>query len=168
MFRRLNFLLPNAQLAQKVVNELSGLGVKDRNIHTYAKHDLPTASLNPATENQINDEAQEIENIFWNGNLFMFFVFLIILVVAMTTQQYMLALLSLAVMMLSFAAGNFFAQHIPHTHMSEFKEALNHNELLLMVDVPDEKVGYIENTIHRHHPAAFEGGSSWTLKSVDI
>ena len=168
MFRRLNFLLPNAQLAQKVVNELSSLGVKNRYIHAYAKQNFPAASLNPATVNQINDEAREIEKIFWNGNLFMFFLFFIILIVAITNQQYMLALLSLAVMILNFAAGNFFAKHIPHTHISEFKEALNHNELLLMVDVPDEKVGYIENKIHRHHPAAIEAGTSWTLKSVDI
>ena len=168
MFRRLNFLLPNAKLAQKVVNELSKLGVKDKNIHTYAKHSLPIASLNPATENQANDEAQAIENIFWNGNLIMFFIFLLIMLVAITYQQYILSLLSIAVMIISFAAGNFFARHIPHTHLSEFKEALNHNELLMMVDVPDEKVGVIENTIHRHHPAAFECSSSWTLKSVDI
>jgi len=168
MFRRLNFLLPNAQLAQKVVNELSSLGVKSRYIHAYAKQNFPIASLNPATENQVNDEAREIEKIFWNGNLFIFFLFLFVLIVALSTQQFMLALLSLAAMIISFAAGNFFAQHIPHTHFNEFKQALNHNELLLMVDVPDEKVSYIENNIHRHHPAAIECGSSWTLKSVDI
>ena len=46
MFRRLNFLLPNAGLAQKVVNELIKLGVNDKNIHTYAKHNLPIGSLN--------------------------------------------------------------------------------------------------------------------------
>lgn len=168
MFRRLNFLLPNAKLAQKVVNELSKLGVKDRNIHTYAKHNLPIASLNPATENQVNDEAQLIENIFWNGNLLMFFIFLLIMLIAITNQQYSLALLSIGVMVISFAAGSFFARHIPHTHLGEFKGALSHNELLMMVDVPDEKVGVIENTIHRHHPAAFECASSWTLKSLDI
>lgn len=168
MFRRLNFLLPNAQLAQKVVSELSMLGVKEKNIHTYAEHSLPTGSLNLATENQVNDEAQLIEDIFWKGNLSLFFIFLIISVITLGTQQYFLSLMSFGVMILSFMAGNFFVKHIPHTHLSEFKHAVNHNELLMMIDVPDEKAGFIENTIHRHHPSAVEGGSSWTLKGVDI
>jgi len=168
MFRRLNFLLPNARLAQKVANELTDLGVSDKNIHTYAEHNLSTGSLNPATKNQANDEAQLIEDIFWKGNLTLFFVFLVISIIAITTQQYFLALMSLAVMIISFVRGNFFVKHIPHTHLGEFKRALNHNELLMMADVPDEKAGFIENIIHRHHPAAIEGGSSWTLKGVDI
>ncbi|RDH83880.1 MAG: hypothetical protein DIZ80_07020 [endosymbiont of Galathealinum brachiosum] len=168
MFRRLNFLLPNAKLAQKVVNELSRLGVNEKNIHTYTEHNLPTGSLNLATENQANNEAQLIEDIFWKGNLTLFFVFLTICIIALSTQQYFLSLMSLGVMILSFAVGNFFVKHIPHTHLGEFKHAVNHNELLMMVDVPDENVGFIENTIHRHHPAAIEGGSSWTLKGIDI
>jgi hypothetical protein len=168
MFRRLNFLLPNAELAQKVASELDNLGVNQNNIHTYAKRKLPIGSLNPATDNQINNEAQQIENIFWKGNLVLFFIFMLICVAAIAAQQYILALLSLGIMILSFTAGNFFVKHIPHTHFNEFKHATSHNELLMMVDVQDSDVDYIENRIHRHHPAAIEGGSSWTLKGVDI
>jgi len=168
MFRRLNFLLPNARLAQNVANELTMLGVSDKDIHTYAEHNLPIGSLNPATENQVHDEAQKIENIFWKGNLALFFIFLGICLIAFIMQQYSLALLSLGVMIISFAVGYFFVRHIPRVHINEFKHAVSHNELLMMVDIPDDKVGFIENIIHRHHPAAVEGGSSWTLKSVDI
>jgi len=168
MFRRLNFLLPNVQLAQKVVNELIELGVNKKNIHTYTRQNIPTGSLNLATKNQTQDEAQKIENIFWNGNLILFFIFLILCISAIAMQQYSLALLSLGIMILSFSAGNFFARHIPHTHFGEFKHALSHNELLLMVDVPNNKVGDIENLIHRHNPAAIEGGSSWALKNIDL
>jgi len=168
MFRRLNFLLPNVQLTQKVVNELIDLGVNQKNIHTYTKQNIPTGSLNLATKNQTHDEAQKIEDIFWKGNLILFFIFLILCIFAITMQEYSLALLSLGVMIISFSAGNFFARHIPHTHLGEFKHAINHNELLLMVDVPDDKVGFIENKIHRHNPAAIEGGSSWSLKNIDL
>ena len=168
MFRRLNFLLPNARLAQNVVNELISLGVNSNHIHTYSEHNLPTGSLNPATKNQINDEAQQIENIFWNGNLLLFFIFLTIFLVSIASQQISLTLLSLGVMIISFSAGFFFVKKIPHTHLGNFKHAVSHNELLVMADVPNEKAGYIENKIHRHHPAAFEGGSSWAIESVDI
>ena len=168
MFRRLNFLLPNAQLAEKVVNELLNLGVNQKHIHTYAEHNLPTGSLKTATQNQVNDEAQQIENIAWKGNLLLFFIFLVIFIASLAAEQNSLALLSLGVMILSFSAGYFFVKKIPRTHIRNFKHALSHNELLIMVDIPDEKAGDIENRIHRHHPAAFEGGSSWTLKNVDI
>lgn len=168
MFRRLNFLLPNASLAQKMVHELTNKGVNDKHIHTYSEHNLPIGSLNPATKNQINDEARQIENTFWSGNLFLFFIFLIIFLAAFSSNEYTLALLSVGVMLVSFTAGYFFTHHIPHTHLSEFKHATSHNELLVMVDVADEKVSFIENLIRRHHPAAIAGGSSWTLRNIDI
>jgi len=37
ILRRLNFLLPNALLAKKVVTKLNELGIRDKNIHTYVK-----------------------------------------------------------------------------------------------------------------------------------
>jgi len=168
MFRRLYFLLPNAKLAQNVVSELTAMKINPNKIHTYAEHNFPTGLLNPATKNQSRNEALQIENIFWNGNLLLFLIFFCICIVSLATQEYILSLLSLVVMIISFMTGNFFVKHIPHTHIENFKHATSHNELLLMVDVADEKASYIENAIHRHHPAAIEGGSSWTLKNVDI
>jgi len=168
MFRRLNFLIPNAKLAQEVVNELTGLGVNDKNIHTYAEHNLPTDSLLPATKNQAEDRSQYLEDIFWKGNLSFFFILLCLLIITLLTSHYLLSLACLGIMLVSFSIGNIFATYIPHVHLSEFKNALSHNELLMMVDVPYEKMHDIETQIHRHHPAVVEGGSSWALKGVDI
>lgn len=168
MFRRLHFLLPNAQLAQKVVHELQRMGVDNTKIHAYAEHDLPLGSLRPVTPNQAHDRAQKLENILWKGNLILFFLFLAIMLIAIAYGNYLVALACIAVMLVSFAAGNFFASHIPRVHMSEFRDAVSHNELLLMVDVPDEKLNQVEQAIHRHHPAAVEGGTSWTLKNIDV
>ena len=36
-----------------------------------------------------------------------------------------------------------------------------HGEILLMVDVTEERVADIENLVHRHHPEATVGGVSW-------
>ena len=168
MFRRLHFLLPNASLAQSVVNECLSLGVSSQNIHTHAEHDYPIDSLRPATLNQARDRARQLEDYFWVGNLILFAVFTILFISAMLAAYYVLALICVAVMLLSFAAGNFFIRHIPHTHLNQFKDALSHNELLMMIDVPDETAAEIENSIHRHHPAAVEAGSTWTIKHADI
>lgn len=168
MFRRLHFLLPNAKLAQNVVNELLSLGINSQQIHTYAEHNQPIESLRPATENQSHDKAQKIENIIWLGNLILFGVFLSLFIVSIISSYYLFSLACLGVMLISFASGNFFARHIPHVHFNQFKDALSHNELLMMIDIPDDKVDEIESSIHRHHPAAIEGGSSWMIKSADI
>ena len=168
MFRRLNFLLPNAELAQNVARELLKNDIEGDNIHTYSKQPLLMNQLNPATENQIHNKAQKIEDFFWTGNLILFFVFLNICILAIISSHYLLALICLGIMILSFTIGYFFSRHIPHTHINNFKHALSHNELLMMVDLPNEKVGFIEKIVHQHHPAVIEGGSSWTLKGVDI
>ena len=168
MFRRLHFLLPNANLAQNVVNELLSLGVNGKHIHTYGEHNMPLESLQPATHNQIEDKAQHVEDIAWNGNLIIFATFLLLFIITLMTENYQLALVCVGVMLITFALGNFFTRYIPHTHLKNFKEALSHNELLMMVDVANEKAAEIENKIHRHHPAAVEGGTSWTVKNADI
>ena len=62
----------------------------------------------------------------------------------------------------------FFARYIPHVHLYQFADALSHNELMLMVDVDNEKLAMVENNIHRHHPAVIEGGSCWTINGMNI
>jgi len=168
MFRRLHFLLPNQQLAQAVVEELNRLGVNDEQIHAYAKHNLPIGSLPPVTKNQAHDKTLQLENLFWKGNLMLFFVFLTACIVSLVVANYTLALIFATLMLISFFIGNFFAKHVPHVHLYQFAHALNHNELLLMVDVDDDKLAQVEKNIHRHHPAVVEGGSCWTIKGMNI
>jgi len=168
MFRRLNFLIPNAKLAQNMANELINLGVESNNIHTYAEHDLPLDSLRPATENQIRGKTQYLERLFWNGNLILFFILLIAFSASIALGEYLFTIYCSVAMIISFSMGNYYARHLPHTNPGMFKNALSHNELLMMVDLPEEKVGEVEMKIHRHHPAAIEAGSSWTLRGIDI
>lgn len=168
MFRRLNFLIPNAKLAQSMVDELNSLGVENKNIHTYAEHDLPRESLQPATQNQIKGKTHFLETLFWNGNLGLFFILLVVFIGSIIMSEYIIAFICGIAMFISFSAGNYYARYIPHVNPSMFKGALSHNEILMMVDLPDNKIGEVEMKIHRHHPAAIEAGSSWTLKGMDI
>jgi hypothetical protein len=168
MFRRLHFLLPNQQLAKAVVEELNSLGINNQQIHAYAEHNFPVGELPAVTKNQAHDKTLQVENLLWKGNLILFFVLLAVGLVSLVVANYTLALISATLMLLSFAVGNFFAQHIPHVHLYQFADALSHNELMLMVDVDDEKLEMVEKNIHRHHPAVVEGGSCWTVKGMNI
>jgi len=168
MFRRLHFLLPNQQLAKAVVKELNSLGINNQQIHAYSEHNLPVGELPPVTKNQVHDKTLQVENLFWKGNLFFFFLMLAVCIVSLIAGYYTLALISTSLMLVSFAIGNFFAQHIPHVHLYQFADALSHNELMLMVDVDEKKLEMVEKNIHRHHPAAVEGGSCWTIKGMNL
>jgi len=168
MFRRLHFLLPNQQLAKAVVEELNSLGINNKQIHAYAEHNLPVGELPPVTKNQSHDKTLQVENLLWKGNLIFFFVLLAVCLASLVATNYTLALICAALMIMSFSIGTFFAQHIPHVHLYQFADALSHNELMLMVDVDDEKLEMVEKNIHRHHPAVVEGGSCWTVKGMNI
>jgi len=168
MFRRLYFLLPNAELTQRVINELHPLGIPQRNIHTLSHEGMPMPSLPRATKEQIHDDVHLIEDILWKANLALFFVALAVFVFSVLTGSLFFSMICLAVMVVTFITGDFFALYIPHINLNEFKHAINHNEILLMIDVPKKRVAEIEDCIHRHHPAAIEGGSSWSFQFMGL
>ena len=78
------------------------------------------------------------------------------------------AFLSIAVMILTFLAGFLFATRVPDTHLDEFRGVLAHPEVLLMADVPKQRVAEIEDLIHRRHPEATAGGAGWTIEALQI
>ena len=124
--------------------------------------------LPKATKEQIHDNAHLIEDVLWKANLTLFFVALAVFVYSVLTGSMFYAVTCLAVMTVSFISGDFFAMYIPHIKLNEFKHAIKHNEILLMVDIPKKRVAEIEDCIHRHHPAAIEGGSSWSLHFMGL
>jgi hypothetical protein len=69
-------------------------------------------------------------------------------------------------MTLTLVAGALFALHVPDTHLDEFRGALSHSEILLMVDVPRQRVAEIEEMVRRRHPEAIPGGIGWTIEAL--
>ena len=161
MKRRLYFLLPDKAHALSVVDELAHERISIENMHALGSQgtqldDLPSASLR-----QYNDTANHLENFLWNANLLSFVVALGIFIVLLVTTGWNLWLLvPAAIMMANFLAGLRFTR-LPNTHLDEFRDAMAHGEILLMVDVPEQQVADIENLVHHHHPEATVGGVSW-------
>jgi len=57
---------------------------------------------------------------------------------------------------------------VPDTHLDEFRGALSHSEVLLMVDVPRQRVAEIEEIVRQQHPEATLGGAGWTIEALRI
>jgi hypothetical protein len=68
----------------------------------------------------------------------------------------------------TFIGGLLFTTRLPNTHLNNFREALAHGEVLLMIDVPTERVHDVEHFIHRRYPQAVNGGASWNIEALGL
>jgi hypothetical protein len=169
MKRRLYFLLPDTVHTRAVVNDLKVFGISNDAIHTLARAGVDLSALPVATRKQRIDSGARLETILWDGNLAIFFIALVALItMAYTGLTWSWLLLPAAVMLVTFVAGVVFTSQVPNVHLSEFRDAMRHGELLLMVDVPVWRVERVEALVHKHHPEAVVGGVGWHIDALHI
>lgn len=161
MKRRLYFLLPDRAHALSVVDELAHERISLENIHALGGEGTQLDGLPIASPRQFSDAASHLESFFWNANLLSLFVAIgIFMVLLVTTGWNLWLLVPAAIMMANFLAGLRFTR-LPNTHLDEFRDALAHGEILLMVDVPEQRVADIEDQVHHHHPESTVGRVCW-------
>ena len=162
MLRRLFFLFPDEEHAQRVVDQLVMQRISEHRIHAIKlKGELKT--LPKATRRQINDTALRAQSILWDLNLLIFAVAMIAFLITLVNGELIWIFAAFAIMVVSFFAGEQFVVRIPDVHLSEFTDALSHGEILLMVDVASKRVHEVENFMHRRHPEAVVGGVSRSM-----
>ncbi len=168
MLRRLFFLFPDEAHTQCVVDQLLDLKIDQQQIHTMAKGGIKLRTLPKATIRQKADTAYRIEWFLWRANLVLFLLAFLMLCFMLLRAEWIWAMVALSIMITTFFAGASFAINVPDVHLTEFTDALSHGEILLMVDVPVNRVAEIEATVHRQHPEATPGGVSWTVDAFGI
>ncbi len=166
--RRLYFITPDAPQAMQIVSDIEAAGVDRRHIHAIAGKGAALEKLPPANGRQQHDTVWHLQQALWAGNLVLFVLGAIGLVVSAFRGSLAGAILSFAVMALTLVAGILFATRIPDTHLDEFRGALSHSEVLLMVDVPKSRVAEIEELVEQRHPEAMAGGTGWTIEALGI
>jgi len=167
--RRLYFLLPDNGHAGTVVRELEARGIERRFMHAIAGHGGDANGLPDASRMQRNDLGARIERYLWGGNLVLFFLALIALVIlAVLSLPWWWLLLPAGIMLVSFLTGLEFVMHTPNVHLAEFQSAMRHREILLMVDVPVGQVAEVEEAVHRRHPEAIAGGVGWSVDALPV
>lgn len=167
MLRRLYFLFPDEPHAQRVVDQLVTLDIPKRRIHALT-HNVRLKTLPPATQRQKDDIAFRVEWFMWTANLVVFALALMALVLMLVAGQIVWVMVSLAVMAVTFFAGEQFVIHVPNVHLNAFTDALSHGEILLMIDVPKARVAEIEDFIHHKFPEAVVGGVSWSVDAFGL
>lgn len=165
--RRLYFLVPNVDSAKKIVDELLLARVEERHIHVIAKEGTPMEDLPEATLAQTSDVVPAFERGLALGGA----TGILAGVVAVTLPGVGIALGGGAVILATALSGAGFGAVMstmigvsaPNSRLKKFEEAVEAGELLLLVDVPKDKVATIEDMIRGHHPEAEIEGTEPTV-----
>jgi hypothetical protein len=168
LLRRLYFIVPDEIRAVNVVADLEAAGVGRQHIHAIGGKGTTLEKLPAANKRQRHDTAWRLQQILWLGNLVLFALGAIGLIVSVLQGFLIGAVLAFAAMVLTLSAGVLFATRVPDTHLDEFRGVLSHHEVLLMVDVPKQRVAEIEELISHRHPEATAGGTGWTIEALQI
>jgi len=162
MMRRIFFVIPDVPHARHVVDELEAAGIDSDQMHTWSKSGVQLTGLPVATEAQGQDRTWALDKLLWNADLIVFGLATIGLLLSVVYGSIGWVIAALAVMIGSFVFGRWFSIKVPHTHLADMRVPLVHGEVVLMVDVPRDRIREIEQLVSRHHPEAHVGGVGWT------
>ena len=160
--RRMYFLLPDVAHARKVVEELIQNRVEERHIHVLAKRDTPLEDLPEASLAQRTDLKAALERGVAVGGATGALAGLA--AVAFPPAGRVVgggAVLGLAVAGAGFGAwaSSLLGISTPNSELKRFEKAIERGELLMMVDVPKNRVQELEDLVKRHHPEAIIRGT---------
>jgi hypothetical protein len=52
---------------------------------------------------------------------------------------------------------------VPNSHLEKFHDAVEQGQLLMLIDVPKDRVDHITNLVKNHHPEAKVQGTEPTI-----
>jgi hypothetical protein len=164
--RRVYFLLPNARSARTIVDELLLKHVEWRHIHVLAGPGVPLEDLPEAHLAQSSDLLPALARGTAAGGV----TGILAGLVAMAFPPAGLTIAGGAVIAMTLAGAGFGAWmaamvgvDLPNSRLKKFEEAIEKGELLMMVDVPRDRVEEIEELVRSHHPEAEIGGADPTI-----
>lgn len=157
--RRIYFLAPNIKTTHKIVDELRANGIEDRHLHILAKRDTPLEDMPEATEFQKTDFIAAVERGAALGASTGLLAGLIGLRFAgfAIAGGPILGILFFGATIGAIMSGLAGLQ-VGNSRVKQYEEAIERGELLVMVDIPKERIDAISKVIIKHHPKAQFGG----------
>ncbi|MFP3566872.1 DUF1269 domain-containing protein [Paraburkholderia sp. SIMBA_030] len=164
--RRLYFLLPHAQSAKAIINELLLERIEWRHIHVIARQDVPLEHLPEATLTQRSDLLPALARGTAAGGA----VGALAGLVAMAFPPAGLTIAGGALVAITLAGAGFGAWvapmigvDVPNTRLKRFEDAIARGEILMLVDVAKDRVDEIEQMVKLHHAEADIRGTDPTI-----
>lgn len=158
MRRRLYFMLPDVSHCQQLVGELTKVKIPKRDIHVMARHDTPLNGLHKASALQRTELLHGLEVGAGVGGLAGMLAGL--LVVAFPPAGVILgggaAIIGTTLAGASFGSlvSALIARDIPNHELTDFQVRVALGEILLLLDIPTQRVEEIMKLIRVTHPEA--------------
>ncbi len=168
MFKRIYLLSPDVDHALSVVSELEASGVGREHIHTLARGDIDIGLLPPATREQERSNLWFFDRLFWVSDMILYMLAFVFFTLALYFEFYTWALVAFILMSIAWAIGEIYTIREPHVHLTGVKEAIASGEILLMVDIPKQRVREIDTMISKHHPEIDHGVIGWNFRALVI
>jgi hypothetical protein len=164
--RRLYFLVPNVDSARKINDELLLARVEERHIHVIARQGTPLEDLPEARLRERSDLIPALERGAAIGGV----TGVVAGIIAVTFPPAGLLLGGGAILATGLAGAGVGAMmssmigvDVPNSRIQRFHDAIEKGELLMMVDVPTDRVDEIDELVKKHHPEADIEGTEPTL-----
>ena len=157
--RRLYFLLPDLEVTHKVVDELLLTHIEESHLHVIAAEGVELGDLPEATLLQKSDFIPAMERGVALGGA----TGLLGGLVALAMPGFVIAGGAVLAMGLVGAGmgvwmGGMIGVDVDNSQVKQFKSAIEEGKVLVMVDVPKDRVEDVETLVKKHHPdAEFEG-----------
>jgi len=166
MRRRLYFVLPDLGSAIQTANDLLLARVEDRHMHFLAKRGMSLGQLHEADFFQKSDLRHSMQVGFILGGCL---GFLVGIYIYLTPPEG--ANLQLVTILIATAVGALFGAwaasmigiSTPNTALKRFEAEIGEGRVLLMVDVPKDRVEELQELVHRSHPEASDHGLEPTI-----
>lgn len=163
--RRIYFLVPDIATTKKIVDELLLARVDERHIHVLARRGTPLDDLPEASFLQKTDFVPALEQglAVGGGTGLLAGLAAVALPTGLVIGGGAVLAISLLGAGLGAWASSMIGAGIGSRRLKEFEEAIEGGQLLVMVDVPRERVPAIEELVRKHHPEAKCGGTDPTM-----
>lgn len=162
MRRRLYFMLPDVPSARALLDELLLARIEERYMHFCAKDGTPLPEMPEANFLQKTDLVHGAESgMLVGGAIGLIGGALLVLFPPEGVRLQMIAVLVAGIVGALFGAwaSGMVAAAIPNSRLKAFQAGMERGQVLLMVDVPNQRVREIENLVENRHPEARFGGT---------
>ena len=154
--RRIYFLVPNSETAKEIVSELLLSHVEERHIHVIAKQGISLDQLPKAGLLQKSDFWPSLEQGIAMGAATGFLGGLVAMVLptGLVLGGAAVAAITLAGAGVGGLMSSMIGVDVANRRIERYRDAVETGELLLIIDVPWDRVEDVEALIKRHHPDA--------------
>jgi hypothetical protein len=164
--RRIYFLVPDLPAAKRIIDELLLARVPERHLHVIAKRGTPLEELPEANVLQKTDFIPAVERGLALGGAAGLLGGLVAIAVppgmAVVAGGVLLAA-TLSGAGVGAWLGGMVGMNIGNTRLKRFEDAIEAGQLLVLADVPRERVGEIEERVRQHLPQAEIEGTEPTV-----